>query len=64
MKIVQIKEIVKFWGDNLIARFRQFYYFYIDNLADVEHANKYKVDWVNSNKTNKQEIYYFYNLKQ
>ena len=56
MRKIQIKEIAEFLGDNLIACIGHVGDSYIDNLADVEHVNEYTLDWVNANKTNKQEI--------
>ena len=56
MKKVTIKEIADFLGKDLIALHGQVDNVFIDNLADAEHVNRQTLDWINSNKCNKQEL--------
>ena len=56
MKKITIQEITDYLGKDLIAIYGVFDGVYIDNLADAEHVNEFTLDWVNANKTNKQEI--------
>lgn len=56
MKRIEIAEIVTFLGDRLLSVKGDYNGAFIDNLADADHVNERTLDWVNSSKTNKQEI--------
>lgn len=55
MKRIEIAEIVTFLGDRLLSVKGRYNDRFVDNLADADHVNEYTLDWVNSNKANKQE---------
>lgn len=58
MKSVKIfvEDIVSFLGNQVIAVKGDVNGVFIDNLADVAHVNETTLDWIQSTKTNKQEI--------
>lgn len=56
MKKIAIRSIIDFLSDDLLSVYGRYDDRYVDNLADADHVNEYSLDWVNSNKTNKQEI--------
>lgn len=51
-----IKDIGEFLGKDLLAIHGEQEDLFVDNLADVEHVNEHTLDWVITNKINKQEI--------
>jgi len=55
-KQVPINEIVEFLNKDIIKLFGNTTNKTIDNITNVERVNEKSLDWVNSNKTNKQEI--------
>lgn len=56
MKKIAIQSIIDFLGVDLLSVYGRYDERFVDNLADADHVNEYTLDWVNSNKTNKQEI--------
>lgn len=58
MKInrIELSEIVDFMGDKVNTVYGNIENVYIDNLADVAHTNATTLDWVSSEKNDKQEI--------
>lgn len=53
---VFVKDIISFLGNQVIAVNGDVKGVFIDNLADVAHVNETTLDWIQSTKTNKQEI--------
>lgn len=60
IKRITIRDILSFLGNQVIAvdgcKECDFHTLYIDNLADMERVNETTLDWINTTKTNKQEI--------
>lgn len=56
MKKISVKDIITCLGDDVKNVLGTIDGIYIDNLADVAHTNCATLDWVNTSKTNKQEI--------
>ena len=58
MKInrIELSEIVDFMGDKVNTVYGNIENVYIDNLADVAHTNATTLDWVSSEKNDKQVI--------
>lgn len=56
MKKIAIQSIIDFLSEDLLSVYGRYYDRFVDNLADADHVNEYTLDWVNSSKTNKQEI--------
>ncbi len=56
MKKISVEEIIAYLGIRVINVNGNIDGAYIDNLADSAHVNETTLDWVNPNKTNKQEI--------
>lgn len=60
IKQIYIKDIIEFLGNQVLAikgtESDELNTLYIDNMADADHVNETTLDWVNSNKANKQEI--------
>ena len=56
MKKMSIQSIIDFIGADLKAVYGSTDGLYVDNIADADHVNEFTLDWVNSNKINKQEI--------
>ena len=53
---VFVEDIVSFLGNQVIAVEGDIKGVFIDNLADVAHVNETTLDWIQSSKTNKQEM--------
>ena len=53
---ININEIIKFLGNEVVRVYGDIHGVYIDNLADVEHVNETTLDWINSTNPNKQSI--------
>lgn len=53
---VFVEDIISFLGNQVIAVEGDVNGVFIDNLADVAHVNETTLDWIQSTKTNKQEI--------
>ena len=56
MKKIAIQSIIEFLSDDLLTVYGTYEDRFVDNLADADHVNETTLDWVNSSKTNKQEI--------
>lgn len=55
MKVL-VCDLIDFIGKDLLSVFGNPQGAYIDNLADLRNVNKYTLDWVASNKVNKQVL--------
>lgn len=53
---VYIKDIIEVLGTEFICAYGKMDDSFVDNVADVEHTTPTTLDWVNPQKTNKQEI--------
>ena len=53
---VYIKDIIDVLGSEYIQIYGDTSGVFVDNVADVEHTTTTTLDWVNPQKTNKQEI--------
>lgn len=54
--ILNLQEIIRFVGSDLLNLYGDTKDVFIDNLADVGNINETTLDWINPSKTNKQEI--------
>ena len=55
-KSVSVKSIIQFLGEKLLYIYGLYDNAYVDNIADIEHVNEFSLDWVNSNKSDKQTV--------
>lgn len=54
--IITLNEIIAFLGKDLLSVYGLVGDAYIDNLADADHVNEHTLDWVASQKSNRQAI--------
>jgi UDP-3-O-[3-hydroxymyristoyl] glucosamine N-acyltransferase len=55
-KLIYIKDIIDYLGNDVITVHGMIGDMFIDNLADSDHINETTLDWINSRKANKEEI--------
>ena len=55
-KRIELQEIINFISKDIKNIYGNFQDLFVDNVADAAHTNETTLDWINSNKINKQEI--------
>jgi UDP-3-O-[3-hydroxymyristoyl] glucosamine N-acyltransferase len=55
-KRVELQEIINFISKDIKHIYGNYQHFFVDNVADAAHTNETTLDWINSNKINKQEM--------
>lgn len=56
IKEVRIDSILDFLGNEVVCKYGDYTNVYINNITDVKRVNEHSLDWINSTKSNKQEI--------